>query len=129
MLGSLDDTLKMSAEIESVEPCLDFPHLHARTGDGTMNSLQEWEGVLEKIEEYLGSAALSKLHIHLSGIKYGEKGEEKHLPITESDLDLRAILQALHKNKCSGRILCESPIMEEDALYIKENWQEISGED
>src|SRR5438128_5503736 len=38
MLGSLEDTLVMSQEIEGVEPCIDFAHLHARPGDGTVNS-------------------------------------------------------------------------------------------
>ncbi len=34
MLGSLEDTLVLSREIQGVEPCLDFAHLHARPGDG-----------------------------------------------------------------------------------------------
>jgi deoxyribonuclease-4 len=38
MLGSLEDTLSMSQEIKGVVPCLDFAHLHARTGDGSRNS-------------------------------------------------------------------------------------------
>ena len=39
MLGSLEDTLLMSSEVPGVVPCLDFAHLHARTGDGSMNTL------------------------------------------------------------------------------------------
>jgi deoxyribonuclease-4 len=42
MLGSLEDTLEMSRSIPGVLPCLDFPHLHARTGDGSMNTYDEW---------------------------------------------------------------------------------------
>jgi hypothetical protein len=30
--------------------------------------------------------------------------------------------------ECSGRLLCESPAMEDDALVMKNIWQEISGE-
>src|SRR5512147_336725 len=37
MLGSFEDTLEMS-KIKGVLPCLDFAHLHARPGDGTMNT-------------------------------------------------------------------------------------------
>jgi hypothetical protein len=29
---------------------------------------------------------------------------------------------------CGGRILCESPIMEEDALNMKKAWKRISKE-
>ncbi len=74
MLGSLEDTLRMSQAIEGVQPCLDFAHLHARAGDGSMNSAEEWMQVMELYEKYLGPDSLKSLHIHLSGIEYGEKG-------------------------------------------------------
>jgi len=47
MLGSLEDTLEMSKAIEGVQPCLDFAHLHARPGDGTMNTIKEWTKLIE----------------------------------------------------------------------------------
>jgi deoxyribonuclease-4 len=128
MLGSLEDTLKMSQAIESVEPCLDFPHLHARTGDGTMNTYVEWVQTLESYRRALGETALKRLHIHLSGIEYGPKGEREHLPIEESDLNLDAILKALFDLGCAGRILCESPVLEEDAKLIQEKWNRLAGE-
>lgn len=128
MLGSLEDTLKMSQAIESVEPCLDFPHLHARTGDGTMNTYVEWVQTLESYRTALGETALKRLHIHLSGIEYGPKGEREHLPIEESDLNLDAILKALFDLGCAGRILCESPVLEEDAKLIQEKWNRLAGE-
>jgi deoxyribonuclease-4 len=125
MLGSLDDTLKMSQEIDGVEPCLDLPHLYARTGDDSLNTYDEWIQTLERYESFLGVEALERLHIHLSGIEYGPKGERKHLPIEESNLDLDAILQALRELGCGGRIVCESPILEEDATLIKNKWQNL----
>lgn len=127
MLGSLEDTLEMSRAIPGVLPCLDFPHLHARTGDGSMNTYDEWSQVLERYREALGEEALKDLHIHMSGIEYTEKGEKKHLPLGEADLDLDAILRALKDHNCGGRILCESPILEEDALNIKEAWVTLTG--
>lgn len=128
MLGSLEDTLKMSQAIPGVQPCLDFAHLHARTGDGSMNTYDEWSGVLETYGQALGESALKNLHVHLSGIEYGEKGEREHLPLQESDLDLGAILRALHAFGCQGRLLCESPVMEDDAAYMRQVWAEVSGE-
>lgn len=123
LLGSLEDTLAMSKEIDGVLPCLDFAHLHARTGDGTNNSVSEWEKILEQYSISLGSESLGNLHIHLSGIEYTAKGEKNHLPIQESDLHIIELLETLHKYNCSGRILSESPIMEEDALYMKSIWE------
>ena len=126
MLGSLEDVIKLSQEIPGVKPCLDFAHLHARPGDGTMNTFPEWEHALGSYQDALGTAALKELHIHLSGIEYGPKGEKEHLRLSEADLDLHALFQALHKFGCEGRILCESPVMEEDALVLKSLWSEIS---
>ena len=128
MLGSLEDTLEMSKVIEGVEPCLDFAHLHARPGDGSVNTYDEWSEYLEKYRKALGKKSLTRLHIHLSGIEYGPKGEKNHLKLAEADLDLKALLRALKDFECAGRILCESPVMEEDALNMLKAWVEVSDE-
>jgi deoxyribonuclease-4 len=128
MLGSLEDTLAMSRAIPGVLPCLDFAHLHARPGDGSMNSADEWRRTLEAYGSALGAEALQSIHAHLSGIAYTPRGEKEHLPLTESDFNLDALLRALAEFDCGGRIVCESPILEEDALLIQRRWQEIRTE-
>ncbi|MBK5107156.1 MAG: TIM barrel protein [Anaerolineales bacterium] len=129
MLGSLDDTLQMSLEIEGVEPCFDVAHLFARPGDGSVNSYEDWARALETYGSKLGEESLNQLHIHISGIEYGEKGEKEHQPLDDSEFDYKSFLKALKEINCRGRILCESPILEEDALICKASWCEISGED
>jgi deoxyribonuclease IV len=49
------------------------------------------------------------------------------LKLADADLDLNALFRALNDFGCSGRILCESPIMEEDALNMKKEWEKVSG--
>ena len=93
-----------------------------------MNTYAEWMEALKAYANALGTESLQRLHIHMSGIEYTPKGEKEHLPIEDSDLNLDAILQALLELECQGRILCESPILEEDAQRIKEKWLAISGE-
>lgn len=126
MLGSLQDTLSMAQEIEGVAPCLDFAHLHARAGDGSGNSYDEWTAMLKQVKKALGAKALRRLHIHLSGIAYGPKGEKKHLPLLEADLKYKDLFRALADMDCSGRILCESPKMEDDALIMQKAWRRIA---
>lgn len=128
LLGSLEDTLVMAKEIDGVEPCLDFSHLHARAGDGTVNSREEWLEALKSYRKALGARALKRLHCHVSGIEYGGKGERHHLMLAESDFDLEGLLRALAEMKCGGRMLCESPIMEDDALVIQSSWREIAAQ-
>ena len=127
MLGSLADTLALSQAIPGVLPCLDFAHLHARAGDGSLNSRAEWIDLLHTYASALGPDALHALHIHLSGIEYTVKGERNHLPLLESDFNLRGLFEALAALGCAGRILCESPKMEDDAILMRDLWREIAG--
>lgn len=125
LLGSLQDTLEMSS-LDGVEPCIDFAHLHARPGDGSMNSTEEWQDVFQAYRKALGKNSLQRLHCHLSGIEYTDKGEQNHLVIKESDFNLQALFEALQQVEAGGRILCESPNLEKDAQYIKKTWDDFS---
>jgi len=126
LLGSLEDVLTMAREIEGVAPCMDFSHLHARAGSGSWNSRAEWRDVLKRVKKALGARALRHLHCHVSGIEYSEKGERKHLMLADSDLDLVGLLTALNEAGCGGRILCESPVMEDDAIVLKQAWEDVA---
>ena len=126
MLGSLEDTLAMSEAIDGVLPCLDFAHLHARPGDGTQNSYAEWAAMLTAVKKRLGAKALKRLHIHLSGIAYGPKGEKNHLTLAEADLKYKDLFKALRDFQCGGRVMCESPIMEDDARVMQKTWQRLA---
>lgn len=87
-----------------------------------MNSAGEWRALFESYAQEMGEPALRSLHVHLSGIAYGEKGERNHLTLEESDFDLGALLDVFKEFRCAGRILCESPAMEDDALVMKQHW-------
>src|SRR5450759_1456495 len=96
MLGSLADVLEMAKAIPGVIPCIDFAHLHARLGDGAMNTYDECMSVLDIYCKTLCNEAMQHMHIHLSGINYGPKGEKNHLIMEEADLDFRNLMRALH---------------------------------
>ena len=128
MIGSLEDSLALAKAVPGVVPCIDFAHLHARPGDGSMNTYEEWMRVLDAYQSGLGKKGMENLHIHLSGINYGTKGEKNHLIFEEADMDFRALMQALADSHARGRIMCESPVMEVDALKFRDLWMEVSGE-
>lgn len=121
--GSLEEILKLSQEIPLVAPCIDFAHFHAR--DGLHNTYQEFLAILEKVEAALGPAALEELHLHVSGIEYGPKGERKHIPLKESDFNYRDLLLALKAKKAKGLVICESPLLEQDALLLQEAYRKL----
>ena len=118
--GTLEEVLDLCTELEGVAPCIDFTHWHARTG--AFNSYPEFTSVLQRVRERLGRAALDNMHIHVSGIAYGQKGEINHLNLQESDFQYAELLQALKDYDAQGIVICESPNLEEDALLLQETY-------
>lgn len=116
--GTVEEIISLSQEIPGILPCIDFAHLHARTNGG-MNTYEDFMEVLEKIEKGLGKDALLRMHIHLSGIAYNEKGEKNHLNLEESDMRYKDLLKALKEKEVEGFLISESPNLEEDALLAK----------
>ena len=102
-------------------PCIDFSHLHARSG-GKWNTTEEFRQILEMIESGLGREALDLMHIHLSGIEYSEKGERHHLILEESDMRWRELLSVWKEFRIKGTVTCESPNVEQDALLLKKTY-------
>jgi len=121
--GTIDEVLNLCTELDGVGICLDFAHWHARSGNS--NSYPEFASVLQKIKQRLGDEALYNMHIHVSGIAYGKKGEIKHLNLKESDLQYVELLQALKDYEAKGLVICESPNLEEDALLLQETYHKL----
>jgi deoxyribonuclease-4 len=120
--GELEELIKISQEVEMVMPCIDFAHLHARY-NGRFNSKEEWQSVLEKIEDGIGKQALDNIHIHVSGINYTERGERNHLNLEESDLNYVELMHVLKDFNVNGVVISESPNIEQDALLMKNTYE------
>lgn len=122
-LGSLAETIKLSQDVEQVLPCVDFAHLHAR--EGKMNSHPEFCDVLAELEKGLGKEVLRNMHIHMSGINYGPKGERNHLVLRESDFKYKELMKAFREFRIKGVVISESPNIEEDAMLMKKTYEAL----
>lgn len=119
--GTLDEVLRLSAEVEGVAPCIDFAHWHARTGE--YNSYEGFVSILRRVEDTLGRAALEDMHIHVSGIAYTRSGESRHLNLKNSDFNYVDFIRALCDFGVKGLVISESPNLEEDALLLQETYR------
>ena len=117
--GDLDEIVRLSKEFETVLPCVDFSHLHARY-NGISNTYDEFCAIFEKIGNELGQIALDNFHAHIAGIEYGPKGEKKHLNLEESDFNYKELLNAFKAFNIKGAVVCESPNIEDDAKLLKD---------
>lgn len=122
--GSLKEIVALCREIETCNPCIDFSHIHARE-NGSLKSFDDFVRILSYIKENLGEASLQDMHIHVSGINYSTKGEKNHLPLKDSDFNYIALLKALKAFHVKGTIICESPILEKDALLLKSTYYNL----
>ncbi len=121
--GTIKEILQLSQDIEGVYPCIDWSHQHAKTGK--YNTADEFQSLIDMVSEKLGKSALESVHFHISGIKFGQKGEQKHLNLKESDFKYRELLQVLKQNEVCGFIICESPSIEDDALLLKKYYETL----
>lgn len=121
--GTLDEVLTVSKEFD-LYPCVDVSHMHARS-NGAMNSDDEWNDMLDQYVACLGSSSLNKVHFHVSGIEYTDKGERRHLPFEDADLKWREFLSVLKARKVGGVLVCESPTMEVDTLLLQKTYDAL----
>ncbi len=115
--GTFDELTSLALEDPRINICIDFAHWHARYGK--FNSYEEFDKLLKDLHDRLGDKGTKNVHFHMSGINYGPKGELNHLPLRESDFMYEEVIQAWADNKLEGKIICESPIREEDALLLQ----------
>jgi len=124
--GSLDEVISLCKKIgtDRMMPCIDFAHLHARE-NGKIKSIEDYEEIFDKIEKGLGKKALEGMHCHFSGIVFSEKGERHHIPIGSS-LPFNLLAQVIVKRNLKLTIICESPLLDKDALKMKSMIEHLS---
>jgi deoxyribonuclease-4 len=116
--GSLDELISLTKSVNSCEPCIDFSHLFARTGE--YNSYSEFLKVIKTMKKELGQNSVKNMHIHLSGISSNSKGDLKHLNLEDSEFNWRDLLRALYDEDATGYVICNSPNLEKDAKLMKD---------
>jgi len=110
--GTIDEVFRLHGELPDIRPVVDFAHLQARC-NGCLHSVEDYERVLRKL---FGRG--DYVHIHFSGIEFSKGNERRHLPVDIEQFKLLA--SALKENACNATVICESPLLEEDALQMKQ---------
>ena len=123
--GGLEEVLDAVSGLDMTLPAIDFAHLYARS-HGEFNSAGKFREALEEVEARLGAAAIKNMHIHISGMEYGPRGEKKHLPLEESGFRWRDVIRVLAEFKARGVVINESPTQEDDALLLKKEYSSVT---
>jgi deoxyribonuclease-4 len=100
VFGSIHEIKKLVEETHC-SFCLDFAHILARY------KTYNFKETFDEFKKY------KELHIHFSGIEYGEKGEKNHKETSEKEI--KKLLSELPKNK-DITIINESPFPVKDSV-------------
>ena len=119
--GDLEEVVKLSKEFDFVLPCVDFSYLFART-IGKLNTYDDFARMFDFIGNELGDFALKNFHAHIAGIEYTSKGERKHVMLNECVFNYKDLIRAFVDFDVKGVVVSESPIMEDDAVLLKEQY-------
>lgn len=125
-LGTLDEVLELCLVDDSFIPCIDFGHLNARTL-GQVNTKEQFESILNAIENRLGADKLKCFHSHFSKIEYTSGGEKKHLTFEDEVYgpNFEPLAELVAKKNLSPYFICESAgTQAEDALFMKKVYKE-----
>ncbi len=116
--GSLEELIALANNLERTRLCVDFAHYFARES-GKNNSESDFRNLIKNIKAELGQTVVDNLHMHFSGIEYSSKGEKNHVELAKTHFNWQGMLKVLHEEHVGGYLVCESPILEEDALKAK----------
>ncbi len=121
-LGTLEEIMEMCKIDERLVPTIDFGHVHAR-GLGILNSQEDFETVIDFIENSIGKERTKNIHCHFSRIEFSKGGEKKHWNFSDKEFgpEFKHLAPVLVNRKMEPVIICESRgMMAEDAAEMKE---------
>ena len=126
--GSLDEIIGLAEHfgLGRVMPVIDYAHYHAR--EKRLKTKEDYLAVLSAVEKRLGSKAAKSFHCHFSGIEIIEAGEKNHLPVSSGSPPFEPLAEAWEENGWSGRVICESPLIEKDALVLQKAYLKVAGD-
>ncbi len=121
--GSLDELINICQSFDNFAPTVDFAHIHARSG-GSIKSKEDYAKIFDKIEAELGH---SILHSHFTKIEYTDAGERRHHVLADEKYGppLIPLLQLISENDYKVTLICETPLLDVDAVLMKNEYINI----
>ncbi len=112
-LGSVEDYLDILKEVPGTDIVIDWSHIHARTG-GSLKTGEDYEAVFNTLKP----VKTNNFHMHFSNVEFKNGREVRHLPL-DGQPPFEPLARILKERKLDSTLICESPLLEEDALRMK----------
>lgn len=110
--GSVEEAFSLARELELVRPVIDWGHLYARN-NGAIN----YGAILDMWQEAFGG---EHMHTHFTSVKYRNgRYVDEHEPISTNAPPFEPLAKELGGRDLSITLICESPLLDQDALLMK----------
>lgn len=111
--GTMEEVFRLARELHFVTPVVDWGHLYAR-GGGSI----DYKSVLDRWVAEFGSA---HMHTHFTSVRYRNgKFIDEHEPVEYDRPPFQPLARELRNRDIAITLICESPLLEKDALYMKQ---------
>ncbi|RFA94496.1 TIM barrel protein [Pyrobaculum aerophilum] len=116
--GSVEEAFRLGKELPFVVPVIDWGHLYARN-NGTIN----YGEILDLWAREFGNA---HMHTHFTSVRYRNgKFVDEHEPIERNMPPFEPLARELKNRDITITLICESPLLEKDALLMKEILEQV----
>lgn len=111
--GSVDEAFGLAKDLKMVRPVVDWGHLFARNGGRI-----DYGSMLDLWRTVFGDEVM---HTHFTSVKYRNgRYVDEHEPISANMPPFEPLAEELSKRDMSIALICESPLLDQDALLMKE---------
>jgi len=126
-VGDLDEVIEIARRLDRVKPVIDWAHLYARHRGSFITSVDDVIRVVERLEREVGEHSIRPLHSHFSKVEFNRSGEVRHRALSEAGYgpEFEHICKALHEVGIDAVIISESPLLELDAVKMKNICAEV----
>lgn len=126
-LGTLEECIEIANAVGGSAPVMDFAHIHGRNG-GSLRKKEDFAKLFSTMEKQFngGKKYVKNFHSHFSELEYSARGELRHIPLgKEDEPPFKPLAEVIVDNGYGGTIICESPLLEEDALKMKRIFERL----
>lgn len=120
-IGSYSEIIELCKIDKCLIPTLDFGHINC-VMQGGLKTEDDFKKIIDYSLDNLGEYKTDNLHIHFSKIAFTDKGETKHLDLSDTEFgpDFENLAKVLKEYKLNPTVICESKgKMATDALKLK----------
>lgn len=113
IFGSVSDVISLAKKTKSIEPILNFPHVHSLNG-GSLIEVKDFDAIISEFQKF----AKGDLYTEFAGVDYTDHTEKKLMAIKHGDLKFETLSESLSTLDDDVTVISSSPLLEHDSQYM-----------